>query len=128
MLCRFSACLVLLPAALLCGCSNPRGVVTGKVSAEGKEVSAGGLVFSPRASEGNATPGPPSMVDLNKDGTYSLSVELGSGGPQRFAVRFTPRPSMGKGDVVPHTGLAPQPSEVEVKPGANVVNIELVPK
>ena len=50
MLCRFSACLVLLPAALLCGCSKPKAVIKGMVTADSQEVSAGGLVFSPKAS------------------------------------------------------------------------------
>jgi hypothetical protein len=121
-------------AAGLCGCSAGSATVSGKVTAEGKEVTGGSIILSPLGGEDNAFPGKPGVADIGRDGTYSLKLEPGKGGlAQRFAVRFTPPnlPLMPEEEarvaVVPYLGFTPRQSEVEVNPGTNVIDIELTP-
>jgi hypothetical protein len=62
-----------------------------------------------------------------------MELEPGASGlAQRFAVRFTPPPAKSTAStfevvVVPYQGLIPKQAEVEIKPGSNVINIELIP-
>jgi hypothetical protein len=58
-----------------------------------------------------------------------MDVELAAPGDNRFTVRFSPPatiPSVAftKG-VIPYNGFVPKQAEVQLKPGANIVNIEL---
>jgi hypothetical protein len=130
---RSRTLLFLVLAAGLCGCSGGSAAITGKVTADGKEVTAGGLVLSPLDADGKAIPGKPGMADIGPDGSYSLKIEPGASGlAHRFAVRFTPPPvqmtvATSKTVVIPYLGLVPKQAEVEVKPGSNVINIELIP-
>lgn len=123
----------------LCGCSAGSATVSGKVTADGKEVTSGGVVLSPVAVEGNF-PGKPGVADIRSDGTYLLDLEPGDSGlAQRFIVRFTPPPPHPAPNapkdlppedlplIAPYQGLIPKQAEVELKPGRNVVDIELVP-
>jgi len=130
---RSHAPLVLLLAAGLCGCSRGGAAVSGKVTADGKEVTAGTIVLSPLAVGDNAFPGKPGLADVGPDGSYSMQLEPGPSGLARgFTVRFTPPPvrmtaATAKDAVIPYLGLIPKQAEVEVKPGNNVIDIELVP-
>ena len=121
----------LLMAVGLCGCSSGSAVVSGKVTAEGKPVTAGTLILSPRMDD-NAFPGRPGVTEVSSDGSYTLTIEPGSNGlAERFSVRFTPAPAQGKSRknpdaVVPFAGLIPRQAEIDIKPGKNVINIELI--
>jgi hypothetical protein len=121
----------MLLAAGLCGCSGSSAAVSGKVTADGKEVTGGGIVLAPAGAD-DALPGKPGMTDIRPDGTYSLRLELAASGPaHRFAVRFTPPPvkstaATAKNVVIPYQGMVPKQAEVEIKPGMNVIDIELV--
>jgi len=124
-------CLVLLLAGLS-GCSSS-AEVSGKVTVRGKEVVGGDIVFSPLDDDGKASLGKPGMAGLGEDGSYSLKLESGpSGLAKRFAVRFTPAPlppmpeAEARVAVSPYLGMIPKEGEVEVKPGINVINVELI--
>lgn len=125
--------LFFLLAASLCGCSASLAVVNGKVTVDGKEVTGGGIVFSPVYADGDPPPGKPGQADIGPDGTFSLNLEPGARGfPHRYTLRYTPPPvrmtkkKSESGDVViPYQGLVPTQKEVEIKSGVNVVNIEL---
>ena len=123
----------LLLAAGLCGCSGTPAAITGKVTLEGKEVTAGGVVLTPIAAEGDKFPGNPGQADVRPDGTYSMAIAPGPHGlAQRFTVRFTPpvpqlTAATAKDAVVPYAGMVPKQAEVEIRPGSNVINIELIP-
>ncbi len=130
---RSPAPLFLLLAVGLCGCSGGSATVSGKVTAEGKEVTAGTIVLSPVAGADKPLPGKPGMADVRPDGSYSLALEAGASGlANQFSVRFTPPPvqstaATANDVVIPFLGMAPKPAEVEIKPGKNVIDIELVP-
>lgn len=136
---RLPAPLLVLLIAVLNGCSSAPATVSGKVTANGKEVTSGGIVFSPIAEEGVLNPGKPGMADLAPNGSYTLKIEPGPGGFQkRYAIRFTayqlpdttndPARQEGKFSVVPYQGMVPKQAEVEIKSGVNVVDIELIKK
>jgi hypothetical protein len=121
-----------LLAATLLGCSSSSATVNGKVTANGKNVTQGTLVFAPLATDGHTFPGKSGMAAIQSDGSYSLELQGGSNGlANRFAVRFTPEPihvnSKSKDVVVPYQGLTPKQAAVEVKPGINAIDIELIP-
>jgi hypothetical protein len=126
--------LFLLLAAGLCGCSGGGATVTGKVTAEGQDVTGGTIVLSPIAGGDPSPPGKPGLTDLRPDGSYSISLEPGPNGLARsFTVGFTPPWPAGvtsktKDVVVPYQGLVPKQTEVEIKPGNNVINVELIPR
>jgi hypothetical protein len=113
------------------GCGPSIANVQGKVSADGKEATSGGIALSPLGSDGKPIRGTPGMADIRTDGTFSMDVELASAGTNRFVVRFSP-PSLDTkkahlGGVVPYAGYVPKDAEVELKPGPNTVAIEIVP-
>lgn len=67
----------LLSLALLTGCetSEPIGEVSGKVTLDGKPVTAGGVIFS------NTEKGVHVLVPIKSDGTYQLETAAGYGVP-----------------------------------------------
>ena len=140
---RSQAPLFLLLAVGLGGCSGKLADVKGTVTAEGVAVTGGGVVLSPIGEEDNLFPGKPGMADIRPDGTFALTLEPGAKGlAQRFNVRFTPPPAYHKlteeelkvtpPEDVPYftdyVGLIPKEAVVEIKPGKNVVDIELIPR
>lgn len=129
MLSRNRAAIAALVLFLLCGCARIARV-KGKVTAEGKDVSGGGIVLSPLAGQG-ADVGRPGLADVAADGTFSLEVELSQAGANRFAVRFSPPtfiPTKAYKDAVtPYAGYAPKQSEIELQPGDNQIAVELTP-
>ena len=128
---RSVAPLFLFLATGLYGCSGSSADVTGKVTADGKEVNAGTIILSPLAANKKVKPGSPGVADIRPDGAYSMKLESGPEGlAERAVVRFTPPPvqmnSKSKDVVLPYNGLVPKQAEVEIKPGSNVIDIELI--
>ena len=119
-------------SAGLSGCSGITGTVQGKVTADGKAVTAGTIVLSPLDADGRAAKGPPGMAEVGPNGEFTMTLEAGPGGlANRFSVRYAPPPvqatSKTKNVVVPFAGLGPKEREVTINPGANVVEVQLVP-
>lgn len=125
------ASLILALIAAASGCSS-KADVTGKVTADGKAVTSGGIVLSPLSADGVAASARPGMADVGADGTFKLELELLGSGANRYAVRYTPTQAVTnksfKDGVIPFSGYVPKQTEVEIKPGANAVSIELMPK
>src|SRR5579872_4948167 len=85
-----------LPFLVLAGCSGSGATISGKVTANGKEVTEGTIIISPVSSPGDTSPGKPALTPVQSDGSYALELVPGSRGlATRFAVRFTPRPIEG---------------------------------
>lgn len=125
------ALLLALPVGLA-GCGGQTALVTGKVTTDGKEVTGGTLVLSPLDEDGKSARGRPGLADLGGDGTFKIELESGPDGlAQKCTVRYTPPPvsvtAAKKDAVIPYAGLVPKESQIDIKPGANTVNIELVP-
>lgn len=135
---------------VLTGCSGgakqaETGKVSGKVTHEGKPVEAGSITFAPITTGASADTGvatKPAGGAIKSDGSYVLTTYLDGDGAivGRHKVTFFPTPPQtpvesgtepGKHDeapaVSPYRGLMPKEAEVEVKAGANEINIELVP-
>lgn len=113
---------------LLSGCGAKTGTVSGKVTAEGKSVTGGTLVFSPDA----ANPGPPATVQVGADGNFSsTAVVIGkntviyNAPPAQYPPGYTPKPSEPAPES-PYVGLVPETKTVEVK-GNTPLEIKLVP-
>ena len=131
MLARLQAIALVLYFIGLSGCGPSIANVKGKVSADGKEVTGGGIVLSPLGTDGKAAGGKPGMADIGSDGTFSMDVELPSASSSRFAVRFSPPQPLPtkafKDGVIAYNGYMPKQAEVELKPGPNAVAIEIAP-
>jgi hypothetical protein len=127
------AILFLAFAAVLAGCAGPTlSSVSGTVTYKGDKVKGGTLIFSP-AGEG-ANPGPPSSATVQEDGTFAVKTIEGSGGAVvgKCTVGYTAPGGEAstdpkkQGTPSPYAGLVPKETSLEVKPGANTFNIELV--
>jgi hypothetical protein len=131
-----TALLLLVGTVTGCG-SGGKARVSGKVTVNGKPVTAGLISFTPVAS-GQKEPGKPAAGEVQQDGSFTLGTESKADGavPGKHTVRYTP-PTMsypeGKtprpGEAPPRSGfegLMPKSQDVEVKLGANTVEIELV--
>ena len=115
-----------------CGGGGPVGKVSGKVTADGKPVSGGTLVFSPLAESRDAA-GPPTSVQVKEDGSYETSAaNIG-----KNTVSYNP-PSVKLPDGYvakpseptpqsPFVGLVPEQKMIEVKAGDNTFEIKLIP-
>jgi len=135
---------------VLTGCSGgakqaATGKVSGKVTYEGKPVEAGSITFTPITTGTSADTGvasKPAGGAVKSDGSYVLTTYVDGDGAivGRHTVTFFPAAPQapaesggepGKHDeapaVSPYRGLMPKEAEVEVKAGANEINIELVP-
>ena len=124
---------LILPAVVLVGCGGRTGKMVGKVTFNGQPVTGGRLTFVPVPKEGERTPGLPASAEVKPDGSY----EVGSGAVVgRLRLSYTPPPADWPPGVEPipsvpppqspFTGAVPQVNEVEVKAGANTIDIELV--
>jgi len=122
----------------LAGCGGGLAPVTGKVTYKNEPVKGGILFFNPiPASEGGAA-GRPAVAEVQADGTYTLMTEDSPGALiGKHRVTFNPpeqkltdeqkTDTKTKVPPPPYMGLTPKVAEVEVKSGANAINIELVP-
>jgi hypothetical protein len=131
-----SALLLCLIAGLV-GCSGEHlAPVSGKVTFKGTPVDGGTLIFSPVSSE--AIAGRPASAEIGKDGSYTLQTQHPGDGAVvgRHHITFTPPPQelteaqrTDRRYIAPppkYMGLVPRDAEVEVKPGPNTIDIELV--
>jgi len=128
---RFVVCLgFFLPA--IGGCGGNSAVVTGKVVVgHGEAVKGGTLVFSPTGG-GDAAP---VATEIQPDGTFKLPRGAQAG---RYTILFTPpEQQLSEEQRTNHKYIAPppaymnrvpKPGEVELKPGTNTVDLELVPR
>src|SRR5215467_983540 len=83
---------VLFLLGAVAGCGNGgRASVSGKVTVNGKPVTAGLVSFTPIAS-GAKDPGKPAAGEVQKDGTYTLGTESINDGAVagKHSVRYTP--------------------------------------
>lgn len=127
-----SAAFCVLIAAVLAGCGGETlSPVTGKVTFNGEPVRGGTIIFGP--SEGTKG-GTPASAEVKEDGTYELKAGATVGAVAgKNKVMYTPPPGKPstdpkkEGEPSPYAGLVPVQKEVEVKPGPNVINIELEP-
>lgn len=135
---RTTACLVgCLALGLATGCGGNASVakVTGKVAYNGQPVTGGTLMFLPVAKEGSTEAGEPGVAAVEGSGIYTVSTGGGQDGAVigKHRVVYTPPgpPPKPPGDTtvekMPFDNLVPKTTEVEVKPGKNEIEIELVP-
>jgi hypothetical protein len=111
---------------MLVGCGPSISPVTGTVTYKGEPVKGGTLIFSP-VGEGTAATG-----TVQDDGTYVLKTDT-SNGAQVGKVKVTYSAPGGEastdpkkqGIASPYVGLVPKTPEIEVKSGANTIDIEL---
>jgi hypothetical protein len=133
---RWTACLLALClAVLVVGCGGKKGMtITGKVTAGGKDVTAGTLIFAPIPSGQDQNPGAPSSTEVGSDGTYTAKAVV----PGKVRVTYTPPgdkfpegytpKSSEPAPKSPFNGLAPKQPEIEVKAGNTKIDIELGPQ
>lgn len=119
-----------------CGSGGPTAPVSGKVRVDGQPVNGGVVTFAPVGTEG--TVGKPAAGAVQSDGTFVLGTDAKGDGAVigRHRVIYSPptveSPPLpeGKHDEAPpaspYAGLIPKEAEVEVKPGSNEINIDLV--
>jgi hypothetical protein len=135
---REAACLAgCLALGLLTGCGGNASVakVSGKVQYNGQPVTGGTLMFLPVPKEGSSEAGVPGVAAVESTGTYTVSTSGNQDGAVvgRHRVVYTPPgpPPKPPGDTtvekLPFDNLVPKTSEVEVKPGTNEIEIELIP-
>ena len=115
------------------------GTVSGKVTRNGQPVSGGSVSFVPIASPDRKMAGKPADGEIGADGTYKLSTYGKDDGAVigKHRVTFVPPPGVTIVDdgqlkentpaaANPFEGFVPTKTEVEVKAGANTIDIELV--
>lgn len=118
-------------ALALIGCGGGGGQVSGKVTYQGKAVEGGSVTFSP-VSPGERNPGKPASGVVGKDGSFSLSERAVPGNNKVTYTAPTVEWDATKakpGDQPPRSpydGLAPKQAEIELKEGANTIEIELI--
>jgi hypothetical protein len=131
---RSRAALLLLAFLItVAGCGKSKqATVTGTVHYKGQPVTGGTFIFSPVGE------GPPAAAEVHPDGTYTVGTNGGDGAlvgrnrvsytppspplteEQRSDRNYTAPPS-------PYLGLIPKDMEIDVNPGKNAIDIELVP-
>lgn len=127
-------CLALPLGLVGCG-SSGRAPVSGKVTVQGQPVQGGTLVFSPLKGEGKSA-----TAEIKSDGTYTLGTNRPGDGAVvgRHRVTFTPPAQTLTEEqrsnpryVAPpplYFWMTATPNEVEVKPGTNTLDLQLVYK
>lgn len=121
---RFGALAVLVAVA---GCNDSGGnaTITGKVNFNGMPVTGGSLLFVP-----NGAAGKPAEASVGPDGAFRSSPATSG----KLTVTFNPPtaptpPDLQPGEsppAGPFDGLVPKQPEVEIKGGANTLDIELI--
>jgi len=114
-------CIVLLAG---CGDGGGKATITGKVTADGMPVTAGSLLFTPTEEAGKAA-----EATVGQDGSFRAA----SNAAGKYIVTYTPPTPEATQDLQPgespkpgpFSGLVPKESAVQVKGGANTVNVEL---
>lgn len=132
---------IILSAVLLalagCGSGRKTAYVKGAVLYAGKPVHGGMLIFGP---VGNGKVGEPASATIQEDGSYSLGTYRAGDGAVigKHRVIFTPpQPKLTDEQRTDPNfeppppefqNMIPKEAEVEVKPGQNTIDIELVPR
>jgi hypothetical protein len=125
----------------LTGCGGGKTAsVSGQVTYQGKPVTGGSLSFSPIPQSGEREPGKPGTATVGPDGNYEVGTYDEDDGAVigkhqvSYSAPVLPFPE-GKdpqpGEMPPQSGfegLVPRVETVEVKPGQNTIDIELVPE
>lgn len=132
-----------LALALAClasftGCGSETNSVSGKVTFNGQPVTGGSITFLPAATGGSSsTAGKPAASNVEAGG-YAMSPSGDTGGAVTGRHRVTYSAPVGEipaGTELkpgqspppsPFQGLKPKEEFVEVKAGANAIDIELV--
>ncbi|WP_439623902.1 hypothetical protein [Gemmata sp.] len=129
--------LAVATCSLLASCSGggpQTATVTGKVTYNGRPVTAGSLTFLPKTQ---ATGRPASGV-ISEAGEYFTGTFNERDGVLIgvAAVSYAPPPIDNKGEKIvygapppqgPYDGLVVKVREVEIAPGSNVIDVELIP-
>jgi hypothetical protein len=119
-------------ALVLAGCSGGGAAkVSGKVTYKGNPVTGGSVSFNPVA-KGNSYPGKPAAANVQPDGTYSVEEVVPGSEQILYSPPLPEIPAGGlkEGQAAPQSpfaGLEPSQKQVEVKPGTNAIDIELIP-
>ena len=124
------------------GCSSgdqfSTAPVSGTVTSDGKPIPGGSVTFSPTATGTKDHAGKPASGTIQEDGTYTLTTYSDGDGAVigKHTISFTPpatevaaAPAGGHAAAPPpspYAGMVPKQPEVEVIPGSNSMNIELV--
>jgi hypothetical protein len=132
---RFLVCqtfLFVAFAAGLLGCGPNLATVSGTVTYKGEKVKGGMLIFAP-VGEGAATPGDPAAAAVQEDGSFVLKTGGTDGALVGKATISYSAPGgeastdpTKQGKASPYTGLTTKDKSVEIKPGVNTFNIELI--
>jgi hypothetical protein len=126
------ALILVVFAGALVGCGPSYSPVSGTVTHNGEKVKGGTVMFSPIA-EGTNAPGPPVSATVEADGSYTLKSGTTLGGVVgKNKVSYTAgggeesKDPNKQGTPSPYANLKVKEETVEVKPGSNTINIELV--
>lgn len=127
-------CLVLV--AFLSGCGENVARVKGTAAYKGAPVKGGTVIFSPIGA--GLEPGSPATADVKSDGTFRMVTNTGSDGAivGKHRVSYTP-PAQELTEeqrknpkyiapLPPYMGLVAKQTEIEIKPGDNTIEIELI--
>ena len=128
---------LVLSCVLISGCGGggdfDTSPVYGTVTFNGQPVTEGTIDFLPVPGTGEMMQGKPSSARVTADGTYKGSTYSDGDGvvPGLKRVHYSaPLPEDTRENAnkapSPYTGMAIEPSEVEVKPGKNELNFILV--
>jgi len=114
-------------AAFLVGCGPTLSPVTGTVTYKGEKVKGGMLIFSPSGE------GVPASATIQEDGSFALKSGSSDGAILgKATVTYTPPSGEAstdpkkEGKASQYVGLVPKDATVEIKSGANTLNIELI--
>jgi hypothetical protein len=129
--CQWFACqflFVLIVSTGLVGCGPNLAQVDGTVSFKGEKVKGGMLIFSPEGGE-------PAAATVKDDGSFVLQTGTSAGATVGKSTVTYSAPGgeastdpNKEGTPSPYAGLVTKDSTVEVKPGKNTFNIELIRK
>ena len=134
---RIVSLMVLLVSLALSGCGSSTQKVSGQVTFNGQPVTGGSLTFLPKTVEGSQEAGKPATATVGSDGKYVLGTEKADDGARvgRYQVSYSaPVAEMPAGVELkpgqspppsPFDKLVPKQPEVEVKTGANAIDVEL---
>jgi hypothetical protein len=129
--CQLFVCQILFVLAIsagLVGCGPNLAQVDGTVSFKGEKVKGGMLIFSPEAGE-------PAAATVKDDGSFVLQTGTAAGATVgKSSVTYSAPGGEAstdpkkEGTPSPYAGLVTKDSTVEIKPGKNTFNIELIRK
>ncbi len=131
--------LAALACVMLAGCGREQlASVTGVAMHNGQPVKGGTFIFSPVGGATPANPGKPASAVVKDDGSFTLGTYGKDDGALvgKHRVIYTPpQPELTdeqRSDPTyiatpsPYVGCAPKEMEIEIKPGKNQLQIELV--